>query len=209
MESRALLKPFVNSGTGDEYFTLFATIIAEIRDLWNQHKFPVDVSIDTNSKSYPVKISFPGQYEKTRDLVCEYQKRIGDLIRGKVFPLIAIRINGCGEFDVLAPEVIPTDSDKTDDDAGATSYDEDDLYSKIVTELHNLWMLVRSDFDVILSPTLNPVVVWITVSNVETEALVNQCVQKIHALVRDKDFPAMQFTVYDGGRVKITNPTMT
>ena len=202
--------PSNDIGIKYEGLTLFAAVISAIKDLWYIQQKAFDVSIDPSSGDFPVAIYFPDKGPITQETAGIYARTIRYLIGGKVFLPMVINVDFRGRLDVSVLTAVSTNSDKPHDEVVEDTPRDggDDLRSKIVTELHNLWMLVRRDFDVIINPTANPVVIWSTESNVETEALANQCVQKIHALVRDKDFPPIQFTVYDG-RVKITNHIMT
>ena len=70
------LSPFDNPGTKDEYFTLFANVISEIKNLWYMQQKAFSVSIDPRSGSFPVAIYFPVKEPNTYNIACEYQKII-------------------------------------------------------------------------------------------------------------------------------------
>ena len=115
------LSPFDNPGTKDEYFTLFANVISEIKNLWYMQQKAFDVSIDPNSGSFPVAIYFPVKGPNTQDIACEYQKKIRDLISGKTFPLMTINVDFRGRLDVLVSDVVSTNNDSTRDEVVETT----------------------------------------------------------------------------------------
>ena len=186
MDSRALLKPFVNSGTSDEYFTIFANIIAEIKNLWYPNEIGCTVLIDTNYANFPVSIYFPITDLNANDLVRICQKNICDLIYGKSFPSMRIDISSAGIINVQLSDVTrPSNGPARNtsiDIPHCVYYEGFILGDKIGTEIYDLWRRVRRDFVVRINhETISgrPVVISILSLNMETTILISDYVQKI------------------------------
>ncbi len=204
---------FHNSGIRYEDLTLFANVISEIKNLWYMQQKAFDVSIDPSFGSFPVAIDFPVKGPNTQDIAREYQKKIRDLISGKTFPLMEINVDFRGRLDVSASTAVSTNSDQSDN-VDAENELSDDEMQRIITaneisiEIHNLWMSVRRNFEVLINPRATkalPVVIDIPIFRAEIKELVNQYVEKFYAIIRGKDFPAIRFTVYDDGRIIATD----
>lgn len=192
MDSRALLKPFVNSGTSDEYFTLFANIVAEIKNLWYPHEIGFVVLIDTNYRNFPVSIHFPSTDLESIDLVRICQKKISDLIYGKTFPSMIININDVGIInvqlsDTTHPNHGPTQSISIDI-PHCVYYEGFIVGDKIGTEIYNLWKHLRRDFYVrITHETIDscPVAISILSVDMKTTILVFEYRQRIATIVNE------------------------
>ncbi len=192
MTSRALLSPFVNSGTSDEYFTIFANIVAEIKNLWSPQEMGLTVLIDTNHTNFPVSIYFPSTDLNANDLVRICQKKICELIYGKSFPSMRITINNAGIITVQISDVTQPSNGSarnvSTDIPHCVYYEGFIVGDKIGAEIYDLWRRVRSDFVVRINHETiadRPVVISILTLNMGTTILISDYVQKITDIVHE------------------------